>query len=148
MAVPGGRAYIRTKTHQGLYPDIPFQCVLGRLVRVPPYFKAPKHRNRANRDNKVEWARDGIITLLSPGNSEILAKTSQEVDKIYERLDSSSYASEISAVVRLLDTSIENWAETQKRQLKELQTLRKSQEGRQTPDLVSTSADLELPLAG
>lgn len=89
-----------------------------------------------------------MIILLTPGNSGLLAKTSQEADRIHERLDSSSYASKISAVVGLLDTSIENWAETQKRQLKELQTIRKSQEGRQTPDLVSTSADLALTLAG
>ncbi|ROW16110.1 hypothetical protein VPNG_01962 [Cytospora leucostoma] len=59
---------------------------------------------------------------------ELLAKTSQEVDRIRERLDSSSGASEISAVVGRLNTSIEDWAETQRRQLKELESIRKSQQ--------------------
>lgn len=60
--------------------------------------------------------------LLTLSNSELLAKTSEEVEKIHkQQLDSSHNVSELLVAVRGLNASLQTWVKDQDHQLEEIQ---------------------------
>lgn len=75
-------------------------------------------------------------------DSELLAKTSEEVSELHkQQLNSSRSIAEISTVVQRLDTSIQDWVEGQRRQLDDMQ--KKLQSNQDTvPGIFDTNAVL------
>lgn len=67
-------------------------------------------------------------TLLTLENSELLARTGEEVDKIRKQLDASRDVSDIFTVLERLKFSFQDWVETQRQQLEDIRKSLQSNE--------------------